>query len=118
VPSIEDELDRAHALISTDWTGLDLVEADLVPTAHDVGALDGFARRLVDPPLRANLYVFDAWGAGAAVGDELCRLVDGDGYHAVSAVNGALLLFAVSEAPGEAGDAALNRLLDRFHGTF
>jgi hypothetical protein len=118
VPSVESELARARALTSPAWTGLDLVDREPIPSPADVGALDGFGLALADPPLRANVYVFDGWNAGAAVGDRLCEFVDGDPYHAVSAVNGALLLFAVSEAPGEAGEVALDRLIDKFNGMF
>ncbi|MEO5724647.1 MAG: hypothetical protein ABIQ39_03260 [Ilumatobacteraceae bacterium] len=116
MPSLEDELARARALTSTEWTGLDLVERSPAPSPVDVGAIGGFGLALADPPLRASVYVFESWNGGAAAGDWLRDLVDGSQYHAVSAINGALLLFAVSEAPGEAGELALDHLVGKFHG--
>ena len=116
MPSLEAELARARALTSPAWTGLDLVDREPVPSPADVGALGGFGLALADPPMRANVYVFGGWNAGAAVGDRLRELVDGGPYRAVSANNGALLLFAVSEAPGPAGELALDQLVGKFHG--
>jgi hypothetical protein len=63
-----------------------------------------------------SVYVFEGWSAGAEAGARLTSLVDGGRYRAVSAVNGALLLFAVSEAPGPESESALRALVGAFHG--
>jgi hypothetical protein len=116
MPTVDDELARARALTSPAWTGLDLVERDPRPSPEEVGAVAGFGLALDAPPLRADVYVFESWGAGIEVGARLEALVDGGPYQAVSVVNGALLLFAVSEDPGPDGEAALHRLISAFHG--
>jgi hypothetical protein len=118
VPSVEAELARARILTSPTRTGLDLVDRVPQPSAAEVGALAGIGLGLADPPLRVSVYVFGAWNAGAEVGDRLHELVDGGPYRAVSEVSGALLLFAVSEDPGERGERALDRLVRAFHGTW
>jgi hypothetical protein len=46
--SVADELERARALTSPAWTGLDLVDRVAVPSPVEVGALEGFGLELAD----------------------------------------------------------------------
>lgn len=116
MPTVDEELDRARALTSAAWTGLDLTPRDPQPSPDAVGAVTGFGLGLESPRLRASVYVFESWGAGQEVGARLEALLDGDPYRAMSLVNGALLLVAICEEPGPEGDAALHRLISAFHG--
>jgi hypothetical protein len=116
VAAIEDELARGRALTSPEWTGLHLEDAPLRPTPHEIGAVAGFGLASEEPPLRANVYVFDTWSGGDGVGERLRQLVDGGPYRALSAVNGALLLFAVAETDDPAVERVLRRFVGKFHG--
>jgi len=116
VSSVDDELARGRDLTSPAWTGLELHDVPPRPLPEEVGALAGFGLASRELALRANVYVFDSWNGGGEVGERLRQAVDGGPYRALSAVNGALLLFAIAETDDPAVERLLRRFVGKFHG--
>jgi hypothetical protein len=110
------ELERAEALVSRAWPGIDLERCDANPPFADLGASAGFGFTRDDPRLRASVYVFDRWGGGQQPGAMLVEMVDGDRYQAAYAVNGALMVFGVVDADSDGGADGLDQLIAAFAG--
>ena len=110
------ELQRAEALVGPEWSGLQLEHRPASPRPEDIGAVTGFGLAMADPQLQASVFLFDAWGQGRDAGRALQEMTDGDGYRAATALNGALMLFAVADADDPASVAALDQLIGAFSG--
>jgi len=110
------EMERAAALVSGEWSGLELHRQDAHPSPHAIGAIDGFGLVLAEHGLQASVYLFDGWGAGSDAAASLQEMTDGGRYRAASAQNGALMMLAVAEADDHAAVAALDRLIGAFSG--
>jgi hypothetical protein len=110
------EVRRAEALVAPEWSGLSLERRPPQPDPEEIGAVTGFGLAGPDERVRANVYLFERWGQGTEVGTALQEMIDGDGYRAVAATNGRLLLLAVAGEHDAAGLAELNQLVGAFHG--
>jgi hypothetical protein len=110
------ERSRAHELLAHADLGEGWQEEAAIPEPASVGALDGFRLISADRTVRINVYVYRESGQGTATGEALTEMVDGDVYHAGSAVNGRLLCFAVASADSANGRRLVDEALAAMSG--
>ncbi len=104
------------ALLAPERIGFTLDTVPLNPAAEKVGALTGIGWLARAPDVRVNIYVFARQEQGIEVGKALQEMVDGDGYYARAAVNGALMFFAVTDTASPEARARLDDLMAAFAG--
>jgi len=116
-PDAQAKLLAARALLTRELKGAAVQDVAPDPPLAALGAVDGFGAVVADSDLRLSVYVFDAWGAGAAHVDGLRTRAESDNRVARVAVNGELLFVGTLSDDGEATeDFLLNDLCSAFAG--